>query len=176
MSFLTSFHTLNVPIELMVHLGHNKYKLKHFSTIFLWPRRISSMSTCQAFGLPSTAKSAVKTSSSCEKETCKAGCKLSAAASLFLNDADASTAQLKEILGLTSEINQRPQRYSSLVVNSGLEAVALASTKLDVLGVKLYVSEVKKLKFYILLREKSKVSLNKSIINSTTADSCPCQP
>ena len=140
MSFLTSFHTLNVPIELMVHLGHNKYKLKHFSTIFLWPRRISSMSTCQAFALPSTAKPAFKTLLFCKKE--KAGCKLSDAAGLFLNDTDSqqqrsAIIQKRDFACVSCEINQQPQRYSGLIVNSGLEAVALASTKLDVLGVKL---------------------------------------
>ena len=50
---------------------------------------------------------------------------------------------------MTSKINQRPQTYTGLIVNTGLEAVALASTKLDVLGVKLYIGEVEKLKFYI---------------------------
>ena len=34
-------------------------------------------------------------------------------------------------------------------VNSSLEAVAIALTKLDVLGVKVQVIEVKKLEFYI---------------------------
>ena len=76
----------------------------------------------------------------CKKE--KAGCKLSAAAGLFLNDTDSqqqrsAIIQKRDFARVSCEINQQPQRYSGLIVNSGLEAVALASTKLDVLGVKL---------------------------------------
>ena len=41
---------------------------------------------------------------------------------------------------------------SGLVVNSNLEAVAIALTKLDVLGVKLQVIEVKKLKFQLYFK------------------------
>ena len=42
---------------------------------------------------------------------------------------------------------------SGLVVNSNMEAVAIVWTKLDMLGVKLYVIEVKKLEFYIKLKK-----------------------
>ena len=38
---------------------------------------------------------------------------------------------------------------SGLVVNSNMEAVAIVWTESDMLGVKLYVIEVKKLEFYI---------------------------
>ena len=42
---------------------------------------------------------------------------------------------------------------SGLTVNSNLEAMAIVLTKLDMLGVKVQVIEVKKLEFYIKLKK-----------------------
>ena len=63
-----------------------------------------------------------------------------------------------------------------LQVNSCLEAVAIALTKLDVLGVKLQVIEVEKLEFYILskiyLWKEPKTFYKKLHLTGATADSC----
>ena len=63
---------------------------------------------------------------------------------------------------VTSE-NQSPNKQTTsslkhesvLTVNSDLEAVAIALTKLDVVGVKLQVIEVKKLEFDIYFKKYS---------------------
>ena len=63
---------------------------------------------------------------------------------------------------------------SGLVVNSDLEAVAIALTKLDVLGVKLQVNEVKKVNFHVYFKKyflKYLKAFCKNVLS--TADSCP---
>ena len=65
---------------------------------------------------------------------------------------------------------------SDLIVNSSLEAVAIALTKQDVLGVKLQVIEVEKLEFHILLNifllKEPKTFYTKVHLTGATADSC----
>ena len=66
--------------------------------------------------------------------------------------------------------------WSGLIVNSCLEAVAIASTKLDVIGVNLQVIEVKKLEFHILLKiyvvKQPKTFCRKVRSTRATADIC----
>ena len=52
-----------------------------------------------------------------------------------------------------STTNERPRKWSDLVVNSCLEVMDIASTKLNILGVKLQVNEVKKLDFHVNLKK-----------------------
>ena len=49
--------------------------------------------------------------------------------------------------------NLEPQTWSDLIVNSCLEVIAVALTKLEVLGVKVQVNEVEKLDFHVHVKK-----------------------
>ena len=71
--------------------------------------------------------------------------------------------------------NERPRTWNSLIVYSSLEAVATALTKLNVLGVKLQVIEVKKLEFDIHFTKyswKYQIDFHQKC-NQQLIDSCP---
>ena len=71
-------------------------------------------------------------------------------------------------------INERPQMWSGLIVNSCLEAMAIALTKLKVLGVKLYVNGVEKVNFKVNIKKyslKSQIHFETNCcLQATTAD------
>ena len=80
-----------------------------------------------------------------------------------------------------NEANEWPQTWSGLIVNSSLEAVAIAVTKSEVLGVNLQVIKVKELKFDIHFKKNSlkrsnsfEQNCDKSVNNSCSALS-PCR-
>ena len=52
-----------------------------------------------------------------------------------------------------NEAIERPQKYIGLIVNSCLEVVDIATTKLNMLDVKLQVKNAEKLEFHVNIKK-----------------------